>query len=54
MTKYKIYSMSFASVYPHYLNKAERKGHTKEEVDTIICWLTAYNHKQLEPQIKNK
>jgi len=48
MTKHKIYTMSFASVYPHYINKAEKKGHTKKEVDDIICWLTGYNQEELE------
>lgn len=43
MTKHRIYSMSFASVYPHYVAKAERKGRTKAEVDEIICWLTGYS-----------
>ena len=46
--------MAFASVYPHYIQKAEKKGRTKEEVDTIICWLTGYNRKQLQKQIDNK
>jgi hypothetical protein len=43
--------MSFASVYPHYVTKAEKKGRTKEEVDTIICWLTGYHQKELETQL---
>lgn|SRR5690606_27529026 len=51
MTKHKIYSMSFASVYPHYINKAERKSRTKEEVDEIIRWLTGYSQEELEEQI---
>jgi hypothetical protein len=46
--------MSFASVYPHYIQKAEKKGQTKEEVDTIICWLTGYNQKSLQHQIDKK
>ena len=46
--------MSFASVYPLYITKAERKGRTKVEVDTVICWLTGYSKKGLEEQIKNK
>jgi hypothetical protein len=45
MDNTKVYKMSFASVYPHYINKAERKGRTKEEVDEIIRWLTGYNQK---------
>ncbi len=46
--------MSFASVYPHYIHKAERKGRTKEEVDTIICWLTGYDQRALQLQIDKK
>ena len=48
MSKHKIYTMSFASVYPHYVNKAERQGRTKEEVDEIITWLTGYSQEELE------
>ncbi|MBT2682216.1 DUF2200 domain-containing protein [Bacillus sp. ISL-37] len=48
MAKHKIYTMSFVSVYPHYVNKAERKGRTKAEVDEIITWLTGYNQEELE------
>lgn len=54
MTKHKIYSMSFASVYPHYVNKAERKGRTKEEVDEIILWLTGYSQDELQTQIDDE
>ncbi len=50
----KVYRMSFASVYPHYVAKAEKKGRTKEEVDTIICWLTGYTTKTLQQQINTK
>lgn len=46
--------MSFASVYPHYIAKAEKKGHTKEEVGTIICWLTGYSQASLQEQIDLK
>lgn len=46
--------MSFASVYPHYLAKAEKKGRTKAELDQIICWLTGYSQGELEKQIENK
>jgi hypothetical protein len=49
-----IYRMIFASVYPLYINKAEKKGRTKGEVDQIILWLTGYNQKELMAQIKNK
>jgi hypothetical protein len=46
--------MSFASVYPHYINKAERKGRTKEEVDDIIFWLTGYDKKTLQHHLDRK
>lgn len=52
--KERIYAMSFAGVYPHYITKAERKGRTKEEVDEIIFWLTGYNQKTLQKQIDKK
>lgn len=48
MTKHRIYTMAFAGVYPHYLAKAEKKGRTKEEVDTIISWLTGYDARGLQ------
>lgn len=54
MTKHRIYTMSFASVYPHYVAKAERKGRTKAEVDEIICWLTGYSRKELEAHLKKQ
>ena len=47
MKKHRIYSVSFASVYPHYITKAEKKGRTKAEVDQIICWLTGYSDAEL-------
>lgn len=50
----RIYKMSFASVYPLYINKVEKKGRTKEEVDEIIFWLTGYNKKSLQKLIDNK
>ena len=46
--------MSFASVYPLYIQKAEKKGRTKEEVDAIIFWLTGYNQKSLQQQLDDK
>lgn len=46
--------MSFASVYPLYIKKAERKGQTKENVDAIIFWLTGYNEQSLQEQIDKK
>ena len=51
MTPHRIYTMSFASVYPHYVAKAEKKGRTKAEVDEIIRWLTGYSQEQLEAQL---
>lgn len=51
MTKHRIYTTSFASVYPLYVAKAERKERTKSEVDEIICWLTGYSQEELEGQI---
>jgi len=54
MTKHRIYTTSFASVYPHYVAKAEKKGRTKTEVDKIIKWLTGYSQKRLETQLKTQ
>jgi hypothetical protein len=51
MEKTKIFTMPFANVYPLYIQKAERKGRTKSEVDEIICWLTGYNQQTLQQQI---
>lgn len=51
MSKHRIYTTSFASVYPHYVTKAERKGRTRSEVDEIIRWLTGYDQRELEAQI---
>lgn len=50
----RVYKMSVASVYPHYITKAERKGRTKAEVDEIICWLTGYRQKQFEEQLEKE
>ena len=52
MATHRIYKTSFASVYPHYVAKAERKGRTKAEVDEIICWLTGYGQQELDGQIE--
>lgn len=54
MTKHRIYTTSVASVYPHYVAKAEKKGRTKDEVDEIIRWLTGYTQKKLEAHLKKK
>ena len=48
MTKHRIYTMSVAGVYPHYVAKAEKKGRTKAEVDEIIRWLTGYSQAELD------
>jgi hypothetical protein len=50
----RVYKMAFASVYPHYITKAEKKGRTKAEVDEIIYWFTGYNEKSLQKHIDKK
>ncbi len=54
MTKHRIYTTSFASVYPHYAAKAEKKGRTKAEVDEVIRWLTGYDQEGLEAQLEKQ
>ncbi|WP_309088678.1 DUF2200 domain-containing protein [Phenylobacterium sp.] len=54
MTKHRIYTTSFASVYPHYVAKAEKKGRSKAEVDQIILWLTGYGQEQLDARLADK
>ena len=54
MDNSRVYRMSFASVYPHYIQKAERKGRTKAELDDIIFWLTGYNKQTLQKHIDDK
>ena len=54
MDNARLFKMSFASVYPHYILKAEKKGRTKAELDTVICWLTGYDQKKLDQQIAKK
>lgn len=54
MNKARIFSITFASVYPLYIQKAEKKGRTKEDVDAIIFWLTGYNKQTLQQQIDKK
>ena len=49
--QHKIFQMAFSRVYPMYVQKAEKKGRTKEEVDTVICWLTGYDENGLQTQI---
>ncbi|MCP3385577.1 MULTISPECIES: DUF2200 domain-containing protein [unclassified Bradyrhizobium] len=54
MAKHRIYTTSFASVYPLYVAKAEKKGRSKAEVDQIISWLTGYGQKELQVQLERK
>jgi hypothetical protein len=52
MSNHRIFAMPFAKVYPLYVQKAERKNRTQEEVDQVICWLTGYDEAGLQQQIK--
>lgn len=54
MTGHRIYKISVASVYPHYITKAEKKGRTKAEVDEIIRWLTGHTQQSLDDELENK
>lgn len=54
MGKHRIYTMSFASVYPHYVAKAEKKGRTRAEVDEVIRWLTGYTQRALEAHLEKQ
>jgi hypothetical protein len=54
MTPERVYKMSFSSVYPLYVAKAEKKGRTKSEVDEIIRWLTGYDQEELEAQLEKR
>ena len=54
MNNTRVFKIIFASVYPLYIQKAEKKGRTKEEVDAVICWLTGYNKQALQKQIDRK
>ncbi len=54
MKNTRVYKMSFVSVYPHYIQKAEKKGRTKAEVDEIIFWLTGYDEQTLQQHLDNK
>ncbi|WP_449396184.1 DUF2200 domain-containing protein [Devosia riboflavina] len=51
---HRIFTTSVASVYPHYVAKAERKGRTKAEVDELICWLTGHSQQTLEGELEKK
>jgi hypothetical protein len=50
----RVFKMSFASVYPLYVQKAEKKGRKQKEVDEVICWLTGYTPQALAKQIKQR
>lgn len=54
MPKHRIFSIPFARVYPMYVQKAERKGRTKAEVDQVICWLTGYDKAGLQKQLEKE
>ena len=54
MQRHRIFTTSFASVYPHYVRKAEAKGRERREVDQVICWLTGYSPEALAEQIERK
>jgi hypothetical protein len=54
MNNDRVFKMSFAGVYPHYVQKAEKKGRTKKELDRVICWLTGYSPQALAKQIKER
>jgi hypothetical protein len=54
MDNARVYRIIFASVYPLYIQKAEKKGRTKEEVDEVLYWLTGYDKQSLQKQIDNK
>jgi hypothetical protein len=54
MDTQRVFRMSFAGVYPHYLRKAEKKGRGKNDVDQVICWLTGYSPQTLADQIERK
>jgi hypothetical protein len=54
MDNARVFAMTFASVYPLYIQKAEKKGRTKEEVDAVIFWLTGYNKETLQQQVDRR
>lgn len=54
MAGHRIFGTSFSSIYPHYVTKAERKNHTKHEVDEVICWLTGYDQAGLDRVITDE
>jgi hypothetical protein len=54
MAEHKVFSMSFASIYPHYVNKVEKKGRTKADLDEVLRWVTGYSQDQLDSQIEKR
>ena len=54
MPEHRIFSTEFSSVYPLYVQKAERKGRSQEEVDRIVCWLTGYSEAELQQQLQRR
>lgn len=54
MARHRIFAIPFARIYPMYIQKAERKGRTRKEVDQVICWLTGYDQKGLQRQLENE
>ena len=54
MAGHRVFSISVASVYPHYITKAEKKGRTKAEVDELICWLTGHSQQTLDEELEKK
>ncbi len=53
-TKHRVFTTPVPNVYPHYVAKAEKKGRTKAEVDTVMCWLTGYTPRQLDRHLKKQ
>jgi hypothetical protein len=54
MNNERVFKMAFATIYPLYVNKVEKKGRTKAELDTVICWLTGFDQKTLKKHIESK
>ncbi len=54
MGEHRIYSMAFASFYPNYVTKVEKKGRTKADLDKVLCWLTGYSQEELDRQIERE
>jgi hypothetical protein len=54
MSKHRVFAYKFAGIYPLYIEKVERKGRTKAELDQVLCWLTGYDNAGLQQQIKHE